>query len=117
MKYFAPQEFKCPNDGYECMDAGLLNKLASAREIARIPFHINSAFRTPEQNEEVGGVKNSPHLRGTAVDIRVRNSRERLLVLRACIRAGFDRIGVGKTFIHVDTDTSKVPEVVWLYEE
>lgn len=33
------------------------------------PIHINSGCRCPTRNREVGGVRNSQHLRGTAADI------------------------------------------------
>lgn len=35
-----------------------------------IHFTITSAFRTKAQNEAVGGVPNSQHLRGEAIDIK-----------------------------------------------
>jgi hypothetical protein len=43
------------------------------------------------------------------------NSRERFLIVSACIVAGFTRIGVGSGFIHVDDDPGKPPKVLWLY--
>jgi len=35
------------------------------------PIHIDSGFRTPEHNKEVGGVADSQHLYGKAADIKV----------------------------------------------
>lgn len=101
------------NDGN--MDLDFLAKLDNAREIAGIPFRINSAFRTPEHNKEVGGKPNSSHLRGLAVDISSTDSRTRFIVLDALIKAGFNRIGVAKSFIHVDDDKDKSERVVWVY--
>ena len=60
-KYFKEIEYN--------MDADFLAKLDEARELANIPFTINSAYRSPEQNARVGGKPNSSHLRGLAVDI------------------------------------------------
>lgn len=101
------------NDGN--MDLGFLAKLDEAREIADIPFKINSAFRTPEHNAKIGGKPNSSHLRGLAVDIRAVDSRTRFIILGALIKVGFNRIGIAKTFIHVDDDQEKSGKVVWVY--
>ena len=97
------------------MDKEFLIKLDRAREVAQIPFKINSAYRTPEHNAKIGGKPNSSHLKGLAVDISVTNSRQRFIVLKALIQVGFNRIGIAKNFIHVDDDKSKDSEVVWLY--
>lgn len=101
------------NDGN--MNQEFLAKLDEAREYAGVPFKINSAYRTPEHNKAVGGKPNSSHLRGLAVDISVTDSRMRFIVLEALIRVGFNRIGVAKSFIHVDDDKDKSKEVVWVY--
>ena len=97
------------------MDKEFLIKLDRAREVAQIPFKINSAYRTPEHNAKIGGKPNSSHLKGLAVDISVTDSRSRFIVLKSLIQVGFNRIGVAKTFIHVDDDKDKSPEVVWVY--
>ncbi len=52
-KYFKEIEYN--------MDAEFLAKLDKARELANIPFTINSAYRSPEQNARVGGKPNSSH--------------------------------------------------------
>ena len=107
-RYF--KEIDCGN-----MNQEFLLKLDRAREVAQIPFKINSAYRTPEHNAKIGGKPNSSHLKGLAVDISATDSRQRFTILKALIDTGFNRIGVAKTFIHVDDDKSKSPEVVWLY--
>ncbi len=97
------------------MNEDFLAKLDNARMIADIPFIINSAWRSVEHNEKVGGKPDSSHLKGLAVDIKVTNSRQRFIVLQSLIAAGFNRIGIAKTFIHVDGDNEKDPRVTWLY--
>jgi len=101
------------NDGN--MDLDFLSKLDEAREIANIPFKINSAYRSKEHNANIGGKPNSSHLKGLAVDISVTDSRSRFIVLEALIKVGFNRIGIADTFIHVDDDKDKSDRVVWTY--
>ena len=106
-KYFKKIEYN--------MNEDFLAKLDKAREFANIPFIINSAYRSPEQNARVGGKPNSSHLRGLAVDIRANDSSTRYIVLNALIKVGFNRIGVASSFIHVDDDKEKANNVIWTY--
>lgn len=99
----------------ENMNADFLNKLDEAREIANIPFIINSAYRSPEHNAKIGGKPNSSHIKGLAVDISVTDSRQRFIVLNALLEVGFTRIGIADTFIHVDLDSEKSKDVIWTY--
>ena len=99
----------------ENMNADFLNKLDEAREIANIPFIINSAYRSPEHNAKIGGKPNSSHIKGLAVDISVTNSRQRFIVLNALLNVGFTRIGIADTFLHVDLSTDKSQQVIWTY--
>ena len=39
------------------------------QEYGQDPLSVNSIYRTPEHNQEVGGKPNSQHLKGTALDI------------------------------------------------
>ena len=105
--------FKEIDDGN--MSSEFLSKLDEAREIAQIPFVINSAWRSVEKNKEVGGKFNSSHLKGLAVDISVTNSRQRFVILESLIKVGFNRIGIADTFIHVDLDKEKSEKVIWTY--
>lgn len=116
LKYFSPKEFTC--DGVECfskMDEELLAMLDIARETAGIPFKINSSWRSEEKNKAINGAKNSAHLRGYAVDIHCTNSSDRYIIIDALINVGFKRLGIAKTFIHVDNDPSLPDLVTWLY--
>lgn len=117
LKHFTYEEFDSPDvpGSGEYMDDNFLSMLDNARDLARIPFKINSGWRTIEHNREVGGKPNSSHIVGKAVDIAIRNSRERWIILEALLHVGFTRIGIGNTFIHVDSDDVKDPEVIWTY--
>ena len=118
LKYFSYEEFESPdlpNSGFANMDRDFLSKLDRAREIAQIPFKINSGYRTDTHNEKVGGQLNSSHRFGYAADIAIRNSRERHDILAALQDAGFNRFGIASGFIHVDNDPQKTPNVLWTY--
>ena len=49
----------------------LAEKLEEVRKVIGKPIMINSAYRSPEVNSAVGGVKTSQHCLGCAADIRV----------------------------------------------
>lgn len=118
MRHFKPQEFACPccGAGSDKMDAGLLLHLDAARHMAGNPFVINSAYRCEDHNKAVGGVPGSAHTRGLAVDIAAQGSRQRFIIAQALMARGLTRIGVASSFVHVDVDTTKDQEVMWLYD-
>jgi zinc D-Ala-D-Ala carboxypeptidase len=98
----------------ENMNVDFLSLLDEARELAGIPFNINSAYRSPEHPLSIKNPSSS-HIKGLAVDISINSSRQRFIVLNALISVGFNRIGIAETFIHVDNDTDKSNNVVWTY--
>lgn len=75
---------------------------------------VTSGVRTVEENSAVGGVVNSSHLEGLAVDILVNDSRHRFSVVAALLDVGFRRIGIGKSHIHVDCSLSLPQGVLFL---
>lgn len=124
--YFSEKELECPCCGKSDMDAGFLSELDNLRGKAGIPLVLNSAFRCRKQNDLVGGVRNSAHLHGKAVDIRAKTSRTRHKILKAAYSMGlqqghssffmgFRRIGIAKGFIHVDTDDFLPQDATWTY--
>lgn len=104
--------FKEIDDGN--MDANFLHKLDKARSIAGLPFKINSAYRSPEHPLSIKNPSSS-HIKGLAVDISVTDSRTRFIIVDALIKAGFNRIGIADSFIHVDLDLDKSNKVIWTY--
>lgn len=117
MRYFDIEEFDSPDEpgSGQYMDDRFLEMLDNARHLAGIPFIINSGFRTPSANQDCKGLPNSSHLDGYAADIRCVTSRDRAWIIGALLEAGFTRIGIGETFIHVDNDPTKPEEVMWHY--
>lgn len=117
LKHFDINEFDSPDlkGSGEQMQVSTLTMLDKARELANTPFRINSGFRTKERNKRVGGKTNSSHLLGYAADIKCRNSKQRTKIVQALLFVGFNRIGIAKTFIHVDNDPNKTANVMWVY--
>ncbi len=115
-KYFKPEEFTCKcGCGLNNVDPQLVELLEAAREIAGIPFVINSGCRCEEHNKNVGGTENSTHIEGKAADIRCTDSRSRFKIKQALYAAGAKRIGHHPSFIHVDVATDKSQEVEFIY--
>lgn len=121
-KYFKLSEFDSPDrpGSGELMEHEVIQALDIARDIYGYPMVITSGFRTIEHNRSLiergyAASPNSSHLLGWAVDIAVPNSQRRFLMLEALLDAGFHRIGLGKTFIHVDLDPNKTPNCIWTY--
>jgi uncharacterized protein YcbK (DUF882 family) len=93
----------------------LVQKLDTARGIAGFPFPIISGKRTLDRNEDVGGVENSSHLTGEAVDLSCPDSVKRMKMVKALLEVGFNRIGINKTSIHADISKTLPQNVIWTY--
>ena len=116
MSYFTEDEFYCKCTTCKGRTGPgvfpeLVKKLNAAREIAGIPFSITSGYRCMNHPE----YRESSSHGGLAVDISTNHSRNRYIILDALIRTKFNRIGIGKDFIHVDIDIDKPKEVIWVY--
>ena len=105
MKWFKEKEFACkccgqlPPLARENVKALVSEVLDPVREKLGMPIVVNSGYRCEKHNKEVGGVKNSQHLKGEAADIHCQNN-ERLKQL--IIENGkFDQLITYPTFLHV----------------
>lgn len=95
----------------------LLDKLRSMQALLGFPLDITSGYRPKSWEISHGRTSLSSHTSGLAVDISTLDSHCRYKVLAAAICVGFERIGVGKNFIHVDIDDSKAHPIVFHYYE
>jgi len=117
IKHFGRSEFACSCGcglGWDHMQPQALKKLELARKYSNVPYVINSSIRCEDYNAKIGGAQTSAHKIGWAFDLEARTSARRARILFGLVKAGFHRIGIYKTFIHVDDDPSKPPMVVWL---
>lgn len=117
LEFFSYSEFDSPDaeGSGERMQDSTLMMLEDARELADMPFVINSGYRTEAHNAKVGGKPSSAHTRGYAVDIKVGDGLQRMKVVKALMEAGFTRIGIARTFVHADNDPDLPQNVIWTY--
>tara|TARA_R110000765_G_scaffold288882_3_gene385097 strand:- start:483 stop:743 length:261 start_codon:yes stop_codon:yes gene_type:complete len=71
------------------------------------PIRINSAYRCPTHNANIGGAKHSKHLEGLAADIDVMGAEAKVVadIVEQLMESGaIPNGGLGryKTFTHVD---------------
>ena len=117
IRNFTQDEFDSPDfpGSGSNMQADFVETLDTLRDYCGFPLYVTSGFRTATHNASVGGKPNSAHTRGWAADLYVGSDAERYAILDAAIELGFQRIGIGSTFVHLDLDPSLPQHVVWVY--
>lgn len=94
IKYFKKDEFRCKcGCGLDSMEEKLIRTADKVREHFNRPMQVTSGRRCTKHNARVGGVSNSRHLSGKAMDF--------------CV--------VGKTAIQVLDYVKKLPEIRYAY--
>jgi hypothetical protein len=99
--HFDSKELSCHHCHQVIINKELLNKLELLRAKLGKPIIINSAYRCPIHNKQVGGVKNSQHLQGKAADIQVKGLTP-VYVAKIAKQVGFTFVKVYPNFVHVD---------------
>jgi len=114
-KHFSRWEFECScGCGTGQIRDALVERLQKVRE-GYGPLTVNSGCRCKRHNRNVGGTPESSHLSGWAADLRCPNSFSRFHLVQNLLAAGFQRIGIGRDFIHADCDPDKPQILMWLY--
>ena len=112
---FNRSEYACKcGCGKDDIKQELAIKVQLVRDQLGRSIRINSGIRCSAHNASINATPNSSHIDGWAADLGYTGSRERFEVLTAAAQV-FDRIGIAKTFIHVDVDATKTADVIWLY--
>lgn len=102
MNYFTHDELRCKCGCDELIiDEFFIHKIEKLREFLNFPFIVNSFFRCIKHNEDIGGAKNSYHLRGQAMDIRA-EGLEALEIIETARRFNIRGIIAYPKFIHLD---------------
>jgi len=123
---FSASEFECQcGCGGDSISSSLVNMLQVMRDNYGRGIVITSGIRCGAHNEKIGGVASSAHVPadiddgegevGHAVDIATLTSIERHRLLPLAYQVGFERVGIGENFIHLDIDIRKSQEVSFDY--
>ncbi|NPB07460.1 MAG: peptidase M15 [Aquificae bacterium] len=115
IKYFKPEEFLCKHCGRVKIESRIVEILEELRRSLKKPLIITSAYRCPVHNRRIGGVRNSAHTKGYAVDIRCGNGEDRQRIVEFLLKKGVKRIGIHRNFIHFDLDPKKPSPRLWIY--
>ena len=122
--HFSDYEFACPCCGECKVSEKFLVKMDKLRSLLGKPINITSGCRCMKYNADLRA-RNYPSVDGSAhtisdqqeceaADIECSGSRNRrdLIILTHSI---FNRVGISKSFIHVDDDAAKDEDVTWVY--
>lgn len=114
-KNFRLAEFKCKCSRCDTVlvDTALTDILQQIRDHFGVSVNINSGYRCPEHNAEVGGASGSHHMQGMAADIVVEGIAPKEVALYA-ESIGVKRIGLYDSFVHIGSGTTKY---FWLGHE
>ena len=102
----------------------LMRRLQEMRDLLRGPLRITSGVRCrkhpesrkrPTSSHVPNDLGDGEGKVGHAVDIAAVGSRRRFRLLSAAVAVGFNRVGIGKSFIHLDNDSGKAQGVAWDY--
>lgn len=121
---FSAWEFACPcgecdSTGHE-MSKRFVDSLQKIRDDLDAPIKINSGFRCRNHHDSIykklgkTAPANSMHLIGRAVDIACPTNQYRYDLIDLACENLFYGIGIGETFVHLDT-RPRLRRRVWLY--
>ena len=108
MKHFKFEEFRCrccgglPPLARANIEALVDNVLDPARQKFGGPVLVNSGYRCPKHNAEVGGVANSQHMKGEAADVSTGSTTATRELGKIIEQLGkYDQLIYYPTFVHV----------------
>lgn len=102
-EHFDKAEFTCKcGCGRTEVSLTLVEVLEAMRKRCGKPLIINSGFRCPQHNANVGGTKYSYHLLGEAADVQAPEGFSPEELARVAEEAGADGIGVYEWGVHID---------------
>lgn len=120
------REMASPDTGIAVAHVDLLRAWTLLRRFLGHTVRVTSGYRTPEHNRRVGGADGSQHTLGRAFDLSWQGYSALVLpdseaavptldpaFFRQLIGFGFRGVGVGRTYIHLDTRAA-APEF-WSY--
>lgn len=94
-----------------------LNMLQSVRDSIKRPMIVTSGGRCPNHPDEINRSIPADHQKQQGIDTPVNGGLERGEIVSAGIAAGFNAMGIAKTFVHLGY-RPELPEgkiIMWLY--
>ena len=112
---FKRLELACPCCGECDMSLLFMDRLQVLRDLYGKSLVIVSGYRCPKHNRAVRGSPKSDHLRGEAVDIRIRDktSNELYNLRELAFALKFSALGFGKNQFHLGLRSG--PAKSWTY--
>ena len=98
---------KCSKCSTTLIDERLIKGLQVIRDYFGKALNITSGYRCPSHNSEVGGAKNSYHMKGMAADVYINGVTPLEIAQYAESTGLFNGIGRYGTFVHLDVRPSK----------
>ena len=97
--------------------ADLMKILTDLEAYMEFELHVDSGYRDPQHNQDVGGVPDSEHKDDPAqgADVFCRRSPTRFKIVCWLLARGVRRIGIGNTFIHIGISQDLPQDVMWTY--
>lgn len=117
-RYFKESEFRrCnPACSIEDMEQDALDMFDDIRRRAGIPMVLNCAYRSQEWDKAKGRSGNGAHTKGYAIDVRCVDSANKYKIVKAALECGCPRIGIYRTFVHLDCDPTLPQNIIWYGE-
>lgn len=107
--HFKVREFAC-GDGSDAVLVAprLVMVLETIRSHFGTAVTINSGYRTPQYNKQVGGAAHSQHCYGMAADVTVRDhTPAEVAAFARSIMPDWGGVGVYDSFCHIDVREAK----------
>ena len=102
--HFSASELMCPCCGFgaDRMSPSMLQMAEEIRaENGGKPMIVSSAYRCAKHNAEVGGVANSHHLYGQAMDVHINGVPASTIVAQAKRRGSPDAYAMNANWAHI----------------
>jgi zinc D-Ala-D-Ala carboxypeptidase len=121
IRHFTPRDFACQCAGLcdhpVVISVETVAKLDEICDAIGLPVKILSGSRCKRYNNRISGQSRSAHVPKNGVShaahVFCPDSSFRFAFLTAALPV-FNRIGIGKDFIHIDDDPELPPKVVWV---
>ncbi|WP_421878500.1 D-Ala-D-Ala carboxypeptidase family metallohydrolase [Pacificispira sp.] len=115
--HFTREEMQCRCGCGACeMDQKFMEGLEALRVAYGQSMVVKSGFRCPNHKDERQKAKPGAHAQGLAADIRCIDGGNRHRLVKLALMAGFQGVGVGRSFVHIDDGHAYAARpAIWTY--